>query len=92
MKRYLLITMLAMYGAAVAKDVYVQGHYRKDGAYVEPHHRTSPDRNQYNNYGTQGNYNPYTGREGRIEPQPSYGGYQQPRRERCVKDFYGNCN
>ena len=42
----------------------VQGYTKKDGTYVEPYHRTTPDATQNNNYGTKGNVNPYTGKEG----------------------------
>lgn len=69
--------------AASARDVYVDGHVRKDGTYVAPHHRSAPDRNPYNNYGSQGNTNPYTGQQGNVQPQPNYG---QP------QPFYGSPN
>jgi hypothetical protein len=42
----------------------VQGYEKKDGTYVEPYHRTTPDKTPNNNYGTKGNVNPYTGKEG----------------------------
>lgn len=66
--------------AAHGKDVYVDGHFRQDGTYVQPHHRSAPDSNPYNNYGTQGNSNPYTGQQGTVQPQP----YAQP------QPLYGN--
>ena len=34
-----------------AGDVAVKGYYRKDGTYVRPHHRSSPDGDTSNNYG-----------------------------------------
>lgn len=34
-----------------AKDVSVKGYYRKDGTYVQPHVRSSPDSYKWNNYG-----------------------------------------
>ena len=34
-----------------AKDVHVKGYYRKDGTYVRPHIRSSPDSYKSNNYG-----------------------------------------
>jgi hypothetical protein len=37
-----------------ARDVYVRGHVRKDGTYVAPHVRSSPDRSRANNYGPSG--------------------------------------
>ena len=43
-------------------DVYVRGHYRSDGTYVQPHYRSAPDENPYNNYSYPGNVNPHAGR------------------------------
>ncbi|MBS7808856.1 hypothetical protein [Variovorax sp. PCZ-1] len=51
--------------------VSVRGHFRKDGTYVAPHHRTAPDGNFQNNWRTQGNYNPYTGEDGKVVAPPS---------------------
>src|SRR6266481_9066156 len=45
----------------LSAQVRVRGYYRKDGTYVQPHTRTSPDGNPYNNYSFPGNYNPNTG-------------------------------
>lgn len=47
-----------------AADQYVRGYTRSDGTYVQPHYRSSPDSQQWNNYSTQGNVNPYTGQQG----------------------------
>jgi hypothetical protein len=50
-------------------EVYANGYYRKDGTYVQPHYRSDPDGNFYNNWSTKGNYNPYTGAYGtRVTP------------------------
>lgn len=80
--------------SAFANDVYVPPHVTKNGTYVQGHHRSSPDSNPYNNYSTQGNYNPYTGQAGTVDPYKQQ--YQQPSSNRgssnlCVKDLYGNC-
>jgi hypothetical protein len=89
--RYVLLaaaaaaTALAVTSSTVsASDTYVRGHTRQDGAYVQPHHRTNPDSSLLNNYSTQGNTNPYTGRAGTVDPykapsapsgnSPGYGG------------------
>lgn len=45
----------------VIADVYVNGYYRKNGTYVQPHYRSNPDGNPYNNWSYPGNTNPYTG-------------------------------
>ena len=55
--------LLAMCVAATAA-VHVKGYTRKDGTYVAPHYRSSPDHSLSNNYSTKGNINPYTGKEG----------------------------
>lgn len=73
-KLMLIFTFLV--NSANAAD-YVRGYYRKDGTYVQPHYRTAPDRNIHNNYSTQGNYNPYSGKEGRVNPYPQY--YNKPK-------------
>ncbi|MBK9040035.1 MAG: hypothetical protein IPL83_12880 [Bdellovibrionales bacterium] len=50
-----------------ASDVYVRGYTKKDGTYIQPHYRTSPNSTKSDNYTTKGNYNPYTGKEGTKE-------------------------
>lgn len=45
------------------------GYYNRDsGAYVQPHYRTNPNSTTLDNYGTRGNYNPYSGRTGTRSP------------------------
>lgn len=36
---------------ALAEDVHVRGYYRKNGTYVQPYIRSSPDSSRSNNYG-----------------------------------------
>lgn len=50
--------------ATVSADTYVNGYRRSDGTYVQPHHRSDPDGNPYNNYSHRGSVNPYTGERG----------------------------
>jgi hypothetical protein len=80
MKTIIAITaLLATTGTALAGN-YVNGYTRKDGTYVQPHYRSAPDNNRYNNYSTQGNVNPYTGQSGTASPYANpYGSYSQPR-------------
>ncbi|MFP5111590.1 hypothetical protein ACSU64_04300 [Bacillaceae bacterium C204] len=55
-------------------SVHVNGYFRKDGTYVQPHYRSNPDGNFNNNWSTKGNINPYTGQEGtKTEPDYSSG-------------------
>ena len=45
-------------------NVWVNGHYKSSGSYVQPHYRSSPDSSIYNNWSYRGNTNPYTGKRG----------------------------
>ncbi len=45
-------------------DVKVKSYFRNDGTEVESYYRTKPNNSLWDNYSTQGNYNPYTGRKG----------------------------
>jgi hypothetical protein len=49
-------------GGGKGGTVSVRGYFRSDGTYVQPHTRTAPDGNPYNNYSFPGNYNPNTGK------------------------------
>jgi hypothetical protein len=46
--------------------VRVRGYTRKDGTYVAP-----PNRSRSDNYSARGNYNPYTGAKGTVNPYPA---------------------
>ena len=76
--RILVLSLLAMAllsltaSLSLAQSVYTRGYYRSNGTYVQPHYSSRPDGNLYNNYGTQGNINPYTGAAGTRSPYPSY--------------------
>ena len=49
---FLLTSLLiALSSPLLARDVHVKGYYRKDGTYVRPHIRSSPDGIRSNNYG-----------------------------------------
>lgn len=45
-------------------DHYVNGYYRNNGTYVEPHYQTNPNAYRGDNYETKGNYNYHTGTYG----------------------------
>lgn len=70
--------IFALAGVAHA-DSYVRGHTRSDGTYVQPYHRSNPNNSMLDNYSTKGNYNPYTGEKGTVDPykapSTSSGGY-----------------
>jgi hypothetical protein len=68
MQGYKMKTLIAILLLASATtsfgDEMVRGYIRKDGTYVQPHFRSSPNNYKFDNYGSQGNVNPYTGRKG----------------------------
>ena len=53
--------------ASTAMAGKVRGYVKKDGTYVAPHVRTSPNSTKSDNYSTKGNTNPYTGKAGTQE-------------------------
>lgn len=63
MRGCLLVVMVAVSVPAVAAD-RVNRYFRKDGTYVAPHYRSEPNSRRYDNYSSQGNFNPYTGERG----------------------------
>ena len=69
----ILITFVVfgVFGFAEAK-VRVRESFRKNGTYVAPHYRSSPNRTKFDNWVTRGNYNPYTGKKGTASPFKSY--------------------
>jgi hypothetical protein len=74
MQIVILVLAFCLYiSTAFAGDVQVDGYYRKDGTYVQPHYRSAPDENPNNNWSTKGNINPYTGQEGTHQPNDGYG-------------------
>lgn len=78
MKKILLVLAiifsLALTTAGISEAaVRVKGHTTRNGTYVAPHYRSSPDKSTLNNWSTKGNYNPYTGKKGSTAPsRPVY--------------------
>lgn len=71
---FLIFTFLIVFSVLAEARVSVRGYFRKNGTYVAPHYRSSPDGNFYNNWSTKGNINPYTGQEGtKTNPSSSDG-------------------
>jgi hypothetical protein len=51
------------------QSTQVRGYLKKDGKYVAPSRRSTPDHNFRNNWSTKGNTNPTTGKQGtQVEP------------------------
>jgi hypothetical protein len=62
-----LLAILLTFGVAYAGD-NVKGYVKKDGTYVAPHIKSSPNDTKFDNYSTKGNVNPYTGKAGTVDP------------------------
>lgn len=72
MKKALLSGLaLVLIGGSAWAQVSVSGYTRKDGTYVAPHVRSSPNSTAADNYSTKGNVNPYTGAPGTKNPEPT---------------------
>lgn len=70
--------LLALFAVSAWAQTYVQPHVTKNGTYVEGHMRSNPNNTTRDNYGTQGNTNPYTGQYGTQQPDYQRPGYQVP--------------
>lgn len=70
MKRIIALSCLLVlaFAAVASADQYVNGYYRKDGTYVEPHYRSDSNGTKTDNWSSTGNVNPYTGKEGTKDP------------------------
>ncbi|MFF2048077.1 hypothetical protein ACFVUR_09530 [Stenotrophomonas bentonitica] len=88
-----LVSMTLSGGAAAQQ--YVNGYTRADGTYVNGHYRSQSNSTKLDNYSTQGNQNPYNGRNGTVDPyKPTssnpYGSpYNQPRTRQRQPTGYG---
>ncbi len=71
MKNMIWAALCLLSFSAFGQDVYVQGYTRSDGTYVQGHYRSAPDSSHNNNWSTEGNVNPYTGKEG-TKPRDAY--------------------
>jgi len=71
---YLVLLCAAFFALSASAQVRVKGYVRKDGTYVAPHYRSSPNSSRSDNYSARGNYNPYTGKRGSVDPYapPTY--------------------
>ena len=65
----LFVGFLSFSASVEARTVSVKGYYKPStGRYVAPSYRTSPNNYKFDNYSTKGNYNPYSGKKGTVNP------------------------
>jgi len=67
-----LFSSLPYLAEAGGKSVRVNGYFKSNGTYVQPHYRSSPDKSVNNNWSTKGNFNPYTGKQGTKPTQNNF--------------------
>ena len=60
----LLIAALGFMVLSASAQTHVNGYYRSNGTYVQPHYRSAPNSTATDNWSTKGNTNPYTGQQG----------------------------
>ncbi len=68
--RFAVVLIVLGVAFPASAQVRVDGYFKKDGTYVQPHYRSAPDGDPTNNYSTKGNVNPFTGKAGTVEPNP----------------------
>lgn len=64
MKKLILIGLTILFAQSAIADTHVNGYYRSNGTYVQPHYRSDANGTARDNYSYQGNTNPYTGTTG----------------------------
>jgi len=62
------LAVLFSFTTAAFAVQHVRGYTRRNGTYVAPHYRSSPNSTKMDNYSTKGNVNPYTGKKGYKQP------------------------
>lgn len=68
MNKVLVLASIMFALAAHGQTTRVRGYVKKDGTYVAPYNRTSPNSTKADNWSTKGNTNPYTGKSGTKSP------------------------
>jgi hypothetical protein len=59
-----MMLMLSFLSVSASAKERVSGYHKKNGTYVQPHYRSSPNSSKLDNWSSSGNYNPYTGKKG----------------------------
>lgn len=95
MKKIFVVCLLFSSTAAFAASAHqVKGHTKKDGTYVQPHRQTNPDQRRNNNYSSQGNFNPSTGKQGKQRNEysnpPQYNDSYNNGQGKRLNQLYGD--
>ena len=88
------VVLSAVFPVFAAGSHSVKGHMKKDGTYIAPHRQTNPDQLRRNNYSSEGNSNPYTGRQGKqrheLSNPPRYNDSYNNGQGKRLNQLYGN--
>jgi hypothetical protein len=96
MTKQLIAFLFLVIGAPVfsASSHSVKGYTKKDGTYVQSHKKTNPDQIRRNNYSSEGNYNPNTGKQGKqrneLSNPPKYNDSYNDGQGKRLNQLYGN--
>ena len=82
MSKFVVALVFALVPGFAFPQVRVRPYARKDGTLVQPHMRSRPDGNPYNNWSYPGNLNPYTGKTAPGNPETYLDDLSRPRRAR----------
>lgn len=93
-KTILLGLLLAAPLAFAASSHSVKGYMKKDGTFIQSHKQTNPDQIRRNNYSSEGNYNPNTGKQGKqrneFSSPPQYNDSYNDGQGKRLNQLYGN--
>lgn len=64
--------MIIFAAANASAGQKVKGYIKNNGTYVAPSYRSNQNDTKIDNYSTQGNYNPYSGKSGTVNPYNNY--------------------
>ena len=64
----LFALVVAFAALAASAQTYVAPYIKQDGTLVQGHYKTTPNTTKADNYSSQGNSNPYTGQQGKVDP------------------------
>ena len=72
MKSKIIFAIALLFALNGNAQTFVPGYMKKDGTWVEGYYKTNPNKTIRDNFSTEGNYNPYTGKEGKKKNTEIY--------------------
>jgi len=94
MRKRIILSVFIIFTFLISIEIFaqvkVEGYYRKDGTYVQPHYRSNPDGNPYNNWSFPGNTNPYTGKTATGNEETYLENYYDKNNNSSDHSYYNN--